>query len=485
MNKKHGAGDLTRRSVLLGTGVVATTAGCNLIGGSDPEPTSSGSGTGGSGVELTLALVPDPPGASEFYRAQMDLFEEANSGITVNVIENPADQQLNALELMFQQGEAPDVFRCQGTPALTRFAERGWTAPLDDLVTDEFTARFAEGSLAPASSGLHYDGHLMSVPLVWGDWGPTALWMYNADILAEYGFDAPPATWSEMEEMARAITEEGNGQVFGLHPDRLDLMMYGSAPYGTLPNLDLTTGSPHLADDTLVELVEMFRRLQSEGVIIPGWEVDGASPAFSDFAAGRFAMYPSATWHVAEARKLAPDMNLKLAPIPVPDSGRRAYSPRSAAFQPIWSMSSESAHPEESLLLMDFLASIDFYRAYYEEFGSFTASQIAWEDQARENPDQAGILDVSAETLRTVPNPQLLAEGAEDFWAAITGDPELRAIDVAKDAVINDVDFRPLAEGIDQRVEELLVDAEADVPNIRDLLTFEDYDPLADWTRSQ
>lgn len=484
MNKRRGVGELSRRSLLLGTGVVAATAGCNLIGGSDDSgPTSSGGG--GGAVQLTIALVPDPPGASEFYRAQLDLFEEANPGITVNVIENPDDQQLNALELMFQSGDAPDVYRCQGTGALTRFAERGWTAPLDDLVTDEFTARFPEGSLAPASSGLHRDGHLMSIPLVWGDWGPTHLWMYNADILADNGFDAPPQTWREMEEMARAITNDGGGQVFGVHPDGLDIMMQETLPYGVQPDINLTTGRPHLADDTMVELVEMWRRLQSDGIIIPGWEVDGANPAFTDFAAGRFAMYPSATWHVAEARKLAPDMNLKLAPIPVPDSGRLAYSARSAAHQPIWSMSSETAHPEESLLLMDFLASIDFYRGYYEEFGSFTASQVAWEEQARQNPDQAGILDVAAEVIRTVPNPQLLAQGAEGFWTDLGGVPELKVIDVAQDSIISDKDFKPLAEAVDARIEELITEAEADIPNLRELLTFDDFDPLTDWVHSE
>src|SRR5699024_10996176 len=169
----------------------------------------------------------------------------------------------------------------------------------------------------------------------------------------------------------------------------------------------------------------------------------------------------------------------------VPDGGRRAYAPRSAAHQPIWSMSSDTAHQEEALLLLDFLASIDFYQAYYEEFGSFTAAQIAWEEQARENPDQAGILDVAAETLKTVPSPQLLAEGAEEFWSDLSSVPELKVIDTAKDAIINNRDFRPLAEAVDEQVEAMLTDAEEEIPNLRDLLTFADFDPLTDWGKGE
>ncbi|ACQ82182.1 extracellular solute-binding protein family 1 [Beutenbergia cavernae DSM 12333] len=461
-------------------------SGCNLVGGdpgSDDDSTAEGDG---EEVTLTAAIVPDPPGASEFYRAQFDLFEEANPGITVDVIENPSDQQLNAIELMFQQGESPDVFRAQGTEAMNRFYDRGWLAPLDELETDEFIARFPEGSMDPAVSGLHREDHLVSLPLVWGDWGQTNLLIYNADILAENGFDGPPETWSEYEEMARTITENGGGDVFGTAPagpngGSISMFANTAAPSSVGTGIDLTTGEPSYTNPQVVELVEQWRGMQADGVFQPGWESWDGARAFSEFAAGRLAMYASATWHVAEIRKLDPEIAMELAPIPVPDSGRVAYSPRSVAQQPIWSMSAESEHPEEALKLMDFLASIDFYAAYYEEFGSFTASMQAWEDAARENPDQAGILDVAEETIRTSPNPQLAGEGAEEFWAAASANPDLKWGLAADESIINNSEYLPIAEARTQAMEALIAEYEADDPELREQLAFEDWDPLTDY----
>lgn len=487
MNSTVRRREVSRRSLLLGgAGFLAVTAaGCNLVGGAgdDPDP-SGGGGTSGSGsVTLTAAIVPDPPGASEFYRAQFDLFQEANPGITVEVIENPSDQQLNTLELMFQQGEAPDVFRAQGTQALSRFYDRGWLAPLDDLVTDEFIGRFPEGSLEASTSGLHRDGKLVSIPLVWGDWGYTHVWLYNQDLLAASGFDGPPATWSELEEMATKITADGGGDYFGAAPVAPQYIIDSAAPFSVYV-ADLQTGRPQRANELVVEGVEMWRRLQANGALMPGWESWDGSRAFTEFAAGRLAMYPSATWHVAEIRKLAPDIKLGIAAHPVPDAGRVGYSARTAAHQPIWSMSSETAHPEESLLLMDFLASVDFYRAYYETFGSFTASQSAWEEQAMENPDQAGILAVAADDIRTVPDPSLLAQGAETFWTDVSGNADLNFTDSIKNAIINDTDYRTIAEGLDTQIQAAIDAAVAENPDFMGLITFPDYDPMQDWKPS-
>ncbi|CAM3601721.1 ABC transporter substrate-binding protein [Occultella aeris] len=476
----------SRRSVLLGAGAVMATAGCNLVGGGGDDPTDAGSTSGGEGGglsgEITVALVPDPPGASEFYRAQFDLFQEANPGVTVNIIENPADQQLNALELMFQQGEGPDVMRVQGGAALTRFYDRGWVASLDDLVNDDFTARFPEGSLEPTSSGLHREGKLVSIPLVWGDWGYTHLWLYNTDILAENGYDAPPATWEEMVEMATTITENGGGSVFGTAPVAPQYFIEVVQPFAQKPGVNVTTGEPDLANPNVVAAVEVWRQLQANGVNMPGWESwDGGRP-FTEFAAGRLAMYPTATWHVAEVRKLAPDIGMGIAPIPVPESGRLAYAARSAAHQPIWSMSAESANADLALAAMDFLGSVDFYKAYYEEFGSFTASQVAWEDQAQENEDQAGILAVAATDIRTAPNPELLAQGAEAFWADAGGNADLDVKNAYLESIVSNVDYEPLAAAIDTQVEALIVQYEAENADLRSQLTFADWDPLEDYT---
>lgn len=465
---------------LVAAGVGLSLSGCSLFGAPAAEPDA------GDDAELTVALVPDPPGASEFYREQFDAFEEANPGITINVIENPAAQHVNAVELMFQQDEAPDVFRAQGAATLDLFHERGWVASLDDLVTDEFIARFPEGSMEPATSGLHRDGELVSVPLTWGDWGLTQPLIYNAEILAEYGYDSPPETWSELEEMARTITEGGGGQVYGFVPTATDgLGLYAFAntasPASVVNGIDLTKGEPLYEDDEIVELVDSWRQMQVDGVFEPGWESFDQAKTFTEFAAGRVAMYPGAAWHVAEIRKLSPEIEMELAAIPTPDSGRDGYVPRLSAFQPIWSMSSTTDHPEAALKLMDFLSSVEFYAAYYEKFGTLTASPSAWEEKASENPDQAALLEVSPELIRTAPNPQLQDNGGAQFWAASGSDANLSWSAAALQSIIGNVDYAPLAAQLTASMEALITESEGTEPDVRDAITFPDWDPLEDY----
>src|SRR5262249_15532480 len=149
-----------RRSLLriVGAGATATAVGglasaCSLVGSSS-DTTSAGQ------VTIKVALVPDPAGASQFYREQFDNFEKQNPGIKVQVIENPTDQQITAVGLAFQQGDGPDVFRAQDAVGFGTLFDKGWVASLDKYVTKDFIARFPAGTLDPATSGLHRNGQL-------------------------------------------------------------------------------------------------------------------------------------------------------------------------------------------------------------------------------------------------------------------------------------------------------------------------------------
>ncbi|HEX7003285.1 MAG TPA: ABC transporter substrate-binding protein [Trueperaceae bacterium] len=57
------------------------------------------------------------------------------------------------------------------------------------------------------------DGELVGIPL----FTDAGLLYYRSDLLEEYGYDGPPSTWDELEEMARTIQEgerEGGNQDF-------------------------------------------------------------------------------------------------------------------------------------------------------------------------------------------------------------------------------------------------------------------------------
>ncbi|WP_420111093.1 ABC transporter substrate-binding protein [Pseudactinotalea sp.] len=471
---------ISRRSLL--TAGLGAAAGLGLAAcGSDAPGGGGSSSGGGASVELTVAIIPDPPGAGEFYRAQFDAFEAANPGITIKVIENPADQQITAVELMFQQGNAPDIYRAQAA-GFDQLYSRGWARPLDEFVTDDFLARFPEGTMDPASSGVHRDGALVSIPLVWGRWSAMDLFVYNKQLLSASGFDALPTTWGEIEEIAKAVTTDGGGRVFGVEPGQASGIVRLSrqgVPY-SIPGdgINLITGAPDAANPIMVEAVELMRRMNADGTLITGWETFDSARSYTEFAAGSFAMYTAQAWHIAEIRKLNPEIEMGIIAAPVPDAGRGSYTPIVQQFDPLWSMSAETEHPEESWLLLDFLASEEFYRAYYEEFGTLTAMQSVWEDDARNDQDLSQMLEVAESTMLVVPNPKLASAGGAAVLEARAQRPELRFTDSALESMIKNEEFAPKAAALDESVQALLEEVFASGDASPEDITFPDWDPL-------
>ena len=463
-------------AVALVAGGAFSLSACSLVGAPSPQ-TSEGGG------EVTLAIVPDPTGASDLYREQMDRCEDENPGLKVNIIENPADQQLNAVEFMFQQGDGTDVFQAQGQAALDRFYQKGWVASLTDYADEDFIAAFPEGTLSdPVLSGLYRDDELVSIPLTWGGWSYVSVLLYNKDVLSASGFDGPPETWSDLDEIARKVSADNAGTTYGFAPTTgtASVINYtvptGAAATIVTNGLDLTTGEANVSDEDFVGFVDTLTAMQADGVLEPGWESWDGTKGFQEMAAGRLAMYVTAPWHVAQIRQLNPDLDLGIAAPPVPDSGRQAYNAQLSTFNPHWSMSSESKNPDGAWQVMSCLGSEQFQSAYYEKFGTFTAIESAWRGKTTE--DQTAIVDIADETVRSAPNPALLSEGGAAIFNALAGQTGLNPVAAAAAAIIQNQPFGPIAASLDEQINNAVDQVEG---ASRDDITFPDWDPLENY----
>ncbi|MGI5521724.1 ABC transporter substrate-binding protein [Micromonospora sp. CA-259024] len=486
--------ELSRRSLLriMGVGAAATAAGgltsaCTLVGSSEKSS--------GDQVTIKVALVPDPSGASQFYREQFDRFEEQNPGIKVQVIENPSDQQANAIELGFQQGNPPDVFRAQDTN-FDRIFDRGWVASLDQYVTDEFTSRFPAGSLDPATSGLHRDGKLYTLPLVWGKWSSVRLLLVNNTAAKLGGVTAAPKTWEELEQAANAVTRAGGGKTFGFAgtwgKGLLARMLQNTSGPSSIDNgIDLRTGRAAITHPSLGGAVDLLKRMHAAKVMTPGWETwTDASKVQTAFAKNELAMFVAAPFQINEVRKLNPDLDMSIAAVPEPAAGRGGYSGQGSSFSPLWSMSAQSKHPEQAWKVMDFLASQDFHRAYYDKFGTLTALESAWQDKAAANPDQKAIMDIAAETVRLVPNPALVSPGGMQLMSAIRGKQDLQWSEIALPAILRNQPFAGPAAQLNAKLdafidEQVTALSGKGVQASRADLTFAGWDPLQPYTPSK
>jgi trehalose/maltose transport system substrate-binding protein len=181
------------RNILLGLVLSASLA----FGSAVAQTVTVAAGAVGQELELTLAAA--------------QRFMELNPGVTVNVLDTPdlADDRLG-LYLQFFQAQSPEVDVYQ--------IDVIWPGDLAVHFVDlfEFGAREVADQHFPAIiENNTVDGRLIAIP-----WFTDAgLLYYRTDLLEQYGFDGPPATWSELTEMAQVIQDgeraAGNADFWG------------------------------------------------------------------------------------------------------------------------------------------------------------------------------------------------------------------------------------------------------------------------------
>ena len=165
---------------------------------------------GAVGIELELA------------RKAAAEFEALFPGVKVNVLDTP-DMVQDRLGLYLQFFEAKsdrvDVYQIDVI----------WPGDLAQHFVDlyEYGAHdYAPNHFEAIVENNTVDGELIGIP-----WFTDAgVLYYRADLLEKYGFDGPPATWDELEEMSRVVSagEKKN------NPDFWGFVFQGNA-YEGLP----------------------------------------------------------------------------------------------------------------------------------------------------------------------------------------------------------------------------------------------------------
>ncbi len=173
-------------------------------------PAAEESAAGGEGTVITVAA-----GAVgiefELAQAAAQRYMDANPGVTVNVLDTPdlADDRLGLYLQFFEaQSSEVDVYQIDVI----------WPGDLAEHLVDlyDYGAADVAGDHFPAIiQNNTVDGHLVGIP-----WFTDAgLLYYRTDLLEKYGYDGPPATWDDLEEMANTIQEgeraEGNQDFWG------------------------------------------------------------------------------------------------------------------------------------------------------------------------------------------------------------------------------------------------------------------------------
>jgi trehalose/maltose transport system substrate-binding protein len=147
----------------------------------------------------------------ELTRGAVERYMELNPNVTVRVIDTPdmVEDRLGVyLQLFEAQSSQGDVFQIDVI----------WPGDLEEHFVDlyEYGAADIVGEHFPAIiENNTVDGRLIGIP-----WFTDAgLLYFRTDLLEKYGYDGPPTTWDELEEMAQTIQDgeraEGNQDFWG------------------------------------------------------------------------------------------------------------------------------------------------------------------------------------------------------------------------------------------------------------------------------
>jgi multiple sugar transport system substrate-binding protein len=192
------------------------------------------------------------------------------------------------LDLAISAGEEPHIYKITGK--LPQLVQEQAILPLTEL------PQWFKDSTLKDYEPYHIDNQSRfgGVPYTinWAVTGYSAM-AYNVPLLKEAGYDAPPTTWAEFEEMCVAVSKVRPGQTFGTYLPLKYANYTGTYVGGVMaPSygkfwFDFTTGKYCFAD--FVEYFEMYQRLQRGGAMFPGIENLDDDTARAQFAEGNIA----------------------------------------------------------------------------------------------------------------------------------------------------------------------------------------------------
>jgi multiple sugar transport system substrate-binding protein len=197
-----------------GATVALTASGLDMIKTAHATTIFSAQAPDKSAYDFLLTMVDYSDPVREAFESQIvPMFLDENPGSTVEVNWSNWGRYNEEMTTAFAAGVTPDVF--QGGAVWTpQMARRRWALTLNDYIAGDDDWDWADFP-AGLQADVTFNGNIVGVPY---RQDLRTLW-YRQDSLAAAGFDAPPTTWDEFLEVAKATTVKGDSgfEVEGYH----------------------------------------------------------------------------------------------------------------------------------------------------------------------------------------------------------------------------------------------------------------------------
>jgi len=331
--------------------VGAATAAVSMLVVAGCTPSTSGD-SGGSDGDVTIEFAqwwePELPDGE--FRALIDKFEEANPGITVDLVSGPYASTKEQLFAGAASGTMPDVVGLDGA-WVNDFASQGVISDLSALMKEY---DYDDSELA---SQIQVDGSTYMIPVV----NFVYPMFTNDTLLAEAGVTAPPTTRTEFADAAAKVSALGgdaSGWVLPLSLEapngvQNDVMSWVWASGGSM----LKDGKPDLTNEDVTSAVDFIGGLWDDGSIASGSFTMKEQDKVEEFTNGRVGMMIDSLAHINLIRETNPDLKFSISALPAEDGydGERGIPYASWGI----GVAENSEHKEAAFKLVEFLMSED------------------------------------------------------------------------------------------------------------------------------
>jgi multiple sugar transport system substrate-binding protein len=163
--------------------------------------------------------------------------------------------------------------------------------------------------------------------------------LYCNDELFDKAGVQPPTTWTEFRDVAKAITEVGAGQSYGVivggkspwdYTALVGALAISAGPMASANGegqcMDWTEARMTIGDDNVVGALEFLDGLLQDGSLFPGYSTISHTEARAGLASNWAGMYMGGWWDNGAYQTQFPEFGYTIVPPPVFDEGKMGYN---------------------------------------------------------------------------------------------------------------------------------------------------------------
>ena len=395
---------------------------------------------------------------SEYMTEMVEKYNKENTDNIYIDMQIITDDYENMISLAYTGGTAPDIIGQSVT--LKNFVDNDMLVPLNDYIDADEEYQKVNEPYEHAYEGLNYmDGNLY---WVYSGMRSGVRIEYNKDLLEKSGYTEIPKTLDEYIDMAKKITEDGNGEYYGIgftssspFERQLEMMAQVSGIY----YYDYVNGKFDFSG--YKEILEKGKRFIDEEIAYP--DQQGVDNMRALFAEGEFALWGNASQEAGVFTSQLPieDFEWGVAEVPSLDGeikGALQTTPSKG-----YAIMSSSEHPDEAWKVIQYFQSEEFLKGYLEN--GYCLPITSYMDEKIDKSKIGSLADFSLLDYESVyPAVPTINLTGDDYRT------------VMWNAIMGYVDVDDAIEDLNTRYNEAY-DADIESGSVKRLV-IEDYDPL-------